>query len=92
MDFANYVSYNYNKLSREKYELIKKLLKKNFPKHNLKSYSLKKYIAILKKDKKNKENKLGCILLSDNEKLSLRYQKFDNKFITLINNYFQYSK
>ena len=23
MDFANYVSYNYNKLSREKYELIK---------------------------------------------------------------------
>ena len=64
--FANYVSYNYNKIS-EKYESIKILLK-NFPKHNLKSYSLKKYISILKKTK-NKDGKLGCILLSDNEKL-----------------------
>jgi 3-dehydroquinate synthase len=92
MDFANYVSYNYNKLSIEKYELIRALLKKNFSKHNLKKYSLNKYISILKKDKKNKDSKLGCILFSENEKMHLTYQKFDKSFIQLVQNYFLLSK
>ena len=74
----------------QQYKIMNVYLKKNFPKHNFNNYSLKKYISILKKDKKNKNNKLGCILLDKNLNMKLTYKDFDYKLINIIDNYFSF--
>ena len=92
MDFANYISFKNDDISKKNYYLINGLLKKNFPSHNLDNYSLKKYISILQKDKKNIDGMLGCILLNKKLKMNLVYKKFDNKLNNLILIYFNFKK
>ena len=53
-------------------------------------YKIKDYIDILRKDKKNKDNKLGCILLNSKNNMSLTYLNFDKNLLKNLEYYFNY--
>ena len=62
MDLANYISFKRNILSEKDYLRMKNLLKYNTPDFKFNDNNIENYLNALSKDKKNKNNKLGCIL------------------------------
>ena len=89
MDLANFISLKKSKITNKKYVLINSYLKKNFPNYNLAHLNIKKYLNILSKDKKNINNKLGCILLDNHNDLNLNYLKFDQNLENILIEYFK---
>jgi len=88
MDLANFISLRLNLITPEIYERYAMILRKNFP-DSLPYIDINEYINALKKDKKNVIGKLGCILLTNTNKVEKRFMDFDNNLKSLITNYFE---
>ena len=88
MDLANYISFQRNILTEKDYFKMKNLLKYNTPDFKFNHNNIENYLNALAKDKKNKDNKLGCILSKAPGDLEKFYLDFD---IQLKNEILQYS-
>ena len=88
MDLSNFISFHYGFIDAKDYYYNNNLLKLNMPKIKLNTYDINLYIKALRKDKKNKNKKLGCILLNKNKKLQLTYISFNLKLFKNIQTYF----
>lgn len=62
MDLANYISFKLNHLNEEDFNKMHIILEKNIPVFEFNNENINTYIQALSKDKKNKDNKIGCIL------------------------------
>lgn len=62
MDLANYISMKLELLSFSEFKLMHQILKKNIPEFEFKDDNIFNYLKALSKDKKNKGDKIGCIL------------------------------
>ena len=62
MDLANYISLNLQLINSEQFEKFHNILCKNIPTFEFNNDNIIAYVNALSKDKKNKKNKIGCIL------------------------------
>lgn len=62
MDLANYISLNLQLINSEQFEKLHNILCKNIPTFEFNNDNIIAYVNALSKDKKNKKNKIGCIL------------------------------
>lgn len=62
MDIANYISLKRGLLAKESFDRMHLILAKNIPPFKLQADNIDLYCSALLRDKKNKGNKLGCIL------------------------------
>lgn len=62
MDLANYISLQLGILDLFQFERMHSILIKNIPSFEFTSENISDYLIALSKDKKNKANKIGCIL------------------------------
>lgn len=88
MDLANFISLKLNLITPKIYERYANILTRNFP-SSFPEIDLNEYINALKKDKKNIPGKLGCILLTDINKVEKRFLDFDDNLIALLSQYFK---
>ena len=51
----------------DRYKELRNLIKKNIPEFDIEPGTIKDYISILQKDKKNTKNTIRCILLNDSK-------------------------
>lgn len=62
MDLANYISLQLELINKIQFDQMHKILLRNLPFFEFTKENIEDYINALSKDKKNKENKIGCIL------------------------------
>ena len=62
MDLANFISLKKNKIDKKQFNMMHEKKKKNIPSFKFTSLNINNYTDALAKDKKNKDNKIGCIL------------------------------
>ena len=62
MDLANYISLQKKLLSHDSFDAMHRILAKNIPPFKITPDNIEQYCSALSRDKKNKGNKLGCIL------------------------------
>ncbi len=67
MDIANFISYKKSLITIDRYKELRNLIKKNIPEFDIEPGTIKDYISILQKDKKNTKNTIRCILLNDSK-------------------------
>lgn len=89
IDIANYISFRMGLISQNDYSKIKNIILFNIPDLEITETSIDQYIEILKKDKKNIENKLGCILPIEIGRVEKRYLDFNESLRELILSYFE---
>ena len=77
MDIANFISFKLKYINKYEYEQLHNILIKNMPKFNLNVTNIDLYIQALTKDKKNKNNKLGCVLCFGIGKIEKTFIDFD---------------
>jgi len=88
MDMANFISFKYDLLDEKTFIEIREFLKKFWKGYTIKNIHRDKYMFALSKDKKNKGNQLGLILVN---KIGDVFKKFtypDEKFESALNEYF----
>jgi|TARA_R110001583_G_scaffold48281_4_gene151304 3-dehydroquinate synthase len=90
MSIANYISYNLNFINEEKFNYINTIINCNKPDVKLSIEEKRKFFNALKKDKKNINNSLVCILHKTHNTTKLEIVTLDNidKVKNIINNYF----
>jgi 3-dehydroquinate synthase len=88
MDVANYISLKLNMINESQFNQMHAILIKNIPEFKFTSDMIDSYIAALSKDKKNKGNKLGCILTQGPGKLEKFFLNMDT---TLKDTFLSYS-
>lgn len=89
IDMANYVAMKMGMLDGGVRDRIRKVTEKFWSAEDLKDVTVEKLIAALKKDKKNKGDKLGIILCSDYGKLSKHMLNADETFKGYLEEYFR---
>ena len=89
MDIANYISCHNGLMDAANYNKAKQILEINFPKYNWLNFNNGLFLESLAKDKKNKGEKLGCILSEGPGKLTKKFLSIDEKFKSLMKNYFE---
>ena len=62
MDLANYISLKLQLINNEQFEQMHVILRKNMPLFEFNEENINTYLNALSRDKKNKDNKIGCIL------------------------------
>ena len=62
MDLANYISWQLGLINSVQFDQMHKILLRNMPSFEFTKENIVDYIDALSKDKKNKANKIGCIL------------------------------
>lgn len=62
MDLANYISFKLGYINSIEFDKMHLILLKNMPSFEFTTANIKDYVNALSKDKKNKANKIGCIL------------------------------
>lgn len=62
MDLANYISLNLGLINNKQFDQMHKILLRNMPSYEFTKENIADYVNALSKDKKNKANKIGCIL------------------------------
>lgn len=87
MDLANYISYSLDMITIEQFNEMHNILVKNIPVFKFVPNIIPDYFQALSKDKKNKGNKLGCILTRGPGKLEKVFIDIDDNLKTLILNY-----
>ena len=87
MDLANYISLKLDMLKIDDFNIRHQILLKNIPKFEFNNENITTYLFALTKDKKNKENKIGCILLNTSGKLDKYFIENDNWLKNTILNY-----
>jgi len=88
MDIANFISFKYNLLDEKTFIEIREFLKQFWKGYTIKNIHRDKYMFALSKDKKNKGNQLGLILVN---KIGDVFKKFtypDEQFESALNEYF----
>lgn len=88
IDMANFISYKTGLIAKEDFIKIHNLIAFNIPDFVLTNLNIDKYIDILKMDKKNIGNQLGCILAVDLGRVEKKFINFDRHLKELILNYF----
>ena len=73
MDLANYISMKLELLNSHDFKLMHKILQKNIPEYEFTDDNIFNYLNALSKDKKNKGDKIGCILSKGPGKVEKRY-------------------
>ena len=87
MDLANYISFSFGMLSETDFKTMHNILTLNLPPFQITKNNIELYCNALSKDKKNKGNKLGCILSRGPGKVEKVYIEIDNKLKELFINY-----
>ena len=87
MDLANYISLKMGILSKIDFEIMHDILIKNIPTFYFTEENIEEYCFALSKDKKNKGNKLGCILCNGPGKVEKIFIDIDDKLKNIIINY-----
>ena len=73
MDLANYISMKLDLLNPISFQLMHAILQKNIPEFEFTEDNIFNYLQALSKDKKNKGDKIGCILTKGPGKLEKKY-------------------
>jgi len=89
MDLANYISLQRGMIDRTQFDRMHAILEKNTPSFAFTESNIESYFQALSKDKKNKGNKLGCILTFGPGKLEKVFIDMDE---SLRNTILQYSE
>jgi 3-dehydroquinate synthase len=89
MDLANYISLQKQMISKDQFDEMHAILVKNIPSFIFTKNNLESYIDALAKDKKNKGNKLGCILTYGAGKVEKVFVDIDENLRKLILDYSQ---
>ena len=89
MDLANYISLQKQMISKVQFDEMHAILVKNIPSFTFTKNNLDCYINALTKDKKNKGNKLGCILTYGAGKVEKVFVDIDENLRKLILDYSQ---
>ena len=87
MDLANYISLRKQMISKDQFYEMHTILVKNIPSFTFTKNNLEDYIDALAKDKKNKGNKLGCILTYGAGKVEKVFLDIDENLRKLILDY-----
>ena len=87
MDLANFIALSKGLISHSEFDTMHSILIKNIPPFKFTHEIMADYLKALSKDKKNKGNQLGCILLSGIGKASKVYIEMDEKLSLLILDY-----
>lgn len=89
IDIANYISEKKGLLDVEDRQRIRNVAKRFWSDDDISGVELNKYVELLKRDKKNKGNKLGVILCSGFGKLAKYMVYPDDEFCGWIDDYFR---
>lgn len=89
MDIANYISLKLNLLSIVDFDIMHNILLKNKPTFSINIDNIDNFLFALSRDKKNIENKLGCILTKGPGKVEKYFLDMDLNFKKIILEYFQ---
>lgn len=89
IDIANYVAVRMGLQKEETRERIRNVTNKFWDKNDIASFNINTYMDLLKKDKKNKGDKLGIILCTNFGKLAKYLIEADNKFCGMLVDYFE---
>lgn len=89
MDLANYISLQKQMISKDQFDEMHAILVKNIPSFTFTKNNIDSYIDALAKDKKNKGNKLGCILTYGAGKVKKVFVDIDESLRKLILDYSQ---
>lgn len=73
MDLANYISMKLELLDPISFQLMHEILQKNTPEFEFTDDNISNYLHALSKDKKNKGDKIGCILTKGPGKVEKKY-------------------
>ena len=87
MHIANYISIKIGILSEESYEMMNKVLSKNYPDYSLKIEHKDSFLIALSKDKKNVDENLSAILTEGPGKMRKMEIPFDDNLKEFIDNY-----
>ena len=88
MDLANYLSLKKKLISEEQFQGMHQILLKNMPTRICRFFSLKKYMKVLSKDKKNVNSNLTCILTHGQGRMEKREILMDGQLQSSIKEYF----
>ena len=88
IDIANFISFRIGLITYEDYIQINKTISFNIPELIINNSNIDSYIEILKKDKKNIDNKLGCILPIKIGNVEKKYIEFDENLKIQLLDYF----
>ena len=88
INIANYISYKKRFINEDYFLKIKESMDYIIGKNNPKIFNIKKYLSFLKKDKKNINNNLRCILTKGPGKMFIHEIKFDEALISYLKEYF----
>ncbi len=89
IDIANYVAVKKEILSEKVRQRIRNVTENFWSENEIQGFDIETFINLLRKDKKNKGNKLGIILCSDFGKLAKHMIDADDKFCKILINYFK---
>ena len=89
MDLANFISLELGYLSSNSFELMHKILFKNIPSFKVTEENIESYCLALSRDKKNKGNKLGCILSKGPGKVEKIFVDIDDRLKNIMLKYFK---
>ena len=89
MDLANFISLELGYLSSNSFELMHKILFKNIPSFKVTEENIESYCLALSRDKKNKGNKLGCILSKGPGKVEKIFVVIDDRLKNIMLKYFK---
>ncbi len=78
MDLANFISFKLNLISHSEFIELHNIIEKNIPDFKFTISNIEDYFLALKKDKKNKENQLGCILTKGKENMFKCFLNYDD--------------
>lgn len=92
MDIANFLSFKLKYINECEFELLHNILNKNMPNFYLNDINIDLYIEALTKDKKNINNKLGCILYFGIGKIEKTFIDFDSSLRKHLLEYSNYIK
>ncbi len=87
MNIANYISLNMKLISQGEFDDMNLILSEIYRNMKPKKIDTKKYIYQLRKDKKNTNNNLTCILTNGIGKMFIRELKFDRNLFSILSKY-----
>lgn len=87
MDIANFISYKKQMISIDVFDQMHQILQKNMPLFKLTNENIDLYLTSLSKDKKNKGNRLGCILTFGPGKMEKVFCDLNEEFKNLLLEY-----
>lgn len=92
MDLANYISFKLGYINSIEFDKMHLILSKNMPSFEFTTANITDYVNALSKDKKNKANKIGCILTKGIGKVEKHFIENDEWLCQTILSYSKHYK